>query len=68
MKYRYSGAIPTLVLIQGKLRTIRRGDIVSIANPPSSEFVREVEYKKAAPVAPKAAKPKKRTRLDGSSS
>tara|TARA_R110000782_G_scaffold102791_5_gene190165 strand:+ start:981 stop:1181 length:201 start_codon:yes stop_codon:yes gene_type:complete len=66
MKYRYNGTIPTLVLIEGSLKTVRKGDVVELAAPPSPQFVLE-EAPKVVFSAP-VTRPKKRRKLDGSSS
>ena len=54
MKYKYTGVLPTVLLVEDDLISISRGDVVDIDSPPSSEFIL-VE-------APKPVKtPKKKT-------
>jgi len=51
MKYTYKSSVPTVLLIEGQLITIHRGDVVTLDNPPSSDFVRTTPVKKSTPKA-----------------
>ena len=57
MKYTYTGRIPTVILIDGKLSTINSGDVVSLNKAPSPQFI--LESAKVAFSMPKVTKAKK---------
>ena len=59
MKYRYTGTVPTVCVIDGTLTEINKGDVVNLLSPLSPEFILESEKKKIVPtpkVTPKQSK------------
>ena len=41
MKFKYTGNIPTVVLVNGDLKTFNKGDTISLPGPPTPQFVPE---------------------------
>ena len=50
MKYKYTGTVPTVCVVDGILTQVNRGDVVNLLAPISPEFVIESGIKKDIPV------------------
>tara|TARA_R100001244_G_scaffold58703_4_gene49551 strand:- start:4 stop:228 length:225 start_codon:yes stop_codon:yes gene_type:complete len=59
MKYRYTGTVPTVCVVDGTLTEVNTGDVVNLLSPLSPEFILESEKTKIVPtpkVTPKQSK------------